>query len=44
MSSAPVYSTPIDGPSLPPLPFPGATPHQIRAALRPEHCDEFDRD
>jgi hypothetical protein len=43
MSSA-VYRTPIDDPSLPPLPLPGATPHQIRAALRPEHRDEFDRD
>jgi hypothetical protein len=30
--------------ALPPLPLPGAKPHEIRAALHPEYRDEFDRD
>lgn len=32
------------GPLLPPLPLPGASPREIRAALRPEFRAEFDRD
>ena len=30
--------------ALPPLPLPGATPREIRAALRPEFREEFDKD
>lgn len=41
MSTAPAET---DGPALPPLPLPGATPREIRAALHPEHHEEFDRD
>jgi hypothetical protein len=40
MSTAP--AEPSD--SLPSLPLPGATPREIRDALRPEYRDEFDRD
>jgi hypothetical protein len=29
---------------LPPLPLPGATPREVRAALRPEYREHFDRD
>jgi hypothetical protein len=32
------------GAALPPLPLPGASPREIRAALRPEFRAEFDRD
>jgi hypothetical protein len=32
------------GTALPPRPLPGASPREIRAALRPEFRDEFDRD
>lgn len=41
MSSA---SPVADQPTLPPLPLPGAKPRDIRAALRPEYREEFDRD
>lgn len=37
-------SADADGAALPPLPLPGATPREIRAALHPEHHAEFDRD
>jgi hypothetical protein len=39
-------SSPAVTPSaaLPPLPLPGATPREIRAALHPEHREEFDRE
>jgi hypothetical protein len=40
MSAVP-YSS---GDGLPPLPPPGATPREVRAALRPEYHAEFDRD
>ncbi|MGH3991886.1 MAG: DUF6247 family protein, partial [Pseudonocardiaceae bacterium] len=30
--------------ALPPLPLPGATPREVRAALRPEFRTEFDHD
>jgi hypothetical protein len=33
-----------DTSALPPLPLPGATPREIRAALHPEYRAEFDRD
>lgn len=33
-----------DTPALPPLPLPGATPREIRAALHPEYRKQFDRD
>jgi hypothetical protein len=29
---------------LPPLPLPGATPREVRAALRPEYREQFDQD
>jgi hypothetical protein len=32
------------GSVLPPLPLPGATPREIRAALRPEFREQFDQD
>lgn len=32
------------GAALPPLPLPGASPREIRAALRPEFRAEFDHD
>lgn len=32
------------GVALPPPPLPGASPREIRAALRPEFRDDFDRD
>jgi hypothetical protein len=32
------------GHALPPLPLPGASPREIRSALRPEFRGEFDRD
>ncbi|MGH3588977.1 MAG: DUF6247 family protein [Pseudonocardia sp.] len=32
------------GAALPPLPLPGASPREIRTALRPEFRAEFDRD
>ena len=41
MSTAPVGN---GGAALPPLPLPGASPREIRAALRPEFRPEFDRD
>jgi hypothetical protein len=41
MSTAPVGN---GGAALPPLPLPGASPREIRAALRPEFRREFDRD
>ncbi len=38
-------TTEANGPAaLPPLPLPGATPREVRAALHPEYRDEFDRD
>jgi hypothetical protein len=37
-------SAATNNPALPPLPQPGAKPREIRAALHPEHRDEFDRD
>jgi len=45
----PAYSVPMptlplpDEENLPPLPLPGASPAQIRAALYPEYREEFDR-
>lgn len=30
--------------ALPPLPLPGATPREVRAALRPEYREQFDQD
>lgn len=30
--------------ALPPLPLPGATPKEVRAALRPEYREQFDQD
>ena len=41
MSTAPIGN---GGMALPPLPLPGASPREIRAALRPEFRAEFDRD
>lgn len=41
MSSARAH---VDGPALPPLPLPGATPRAIRAALHPEYREDFERD
>lgn len=41
MSTAPIGN---GGAALPPLPLPGASPREIRAALRPEFRAEFDRD
>lgn len=41
MSTAPLGN---GGSALPPLPLPGASPREIRAALRPEFRAEFDRD
>lgn len=32
------------GGALPPLPLPGATPREVRAALRPEFRAQFDQD
>lgn len=37
-------SAQTDSSALPPLPLPGATPGEIRAALHPEYRDEFNRD
>jgi hypothetical protein len=31
-------------PSSPPLPLPGATPREVRAALHPEYREAFDRE
>ncbi len=39
-----VSSAATNTPALPPLPLPGAKPHEIRAALYPEYRDDFDRD
>jgi hypothetical protein len=33
-----------NSPALPPLPLPGATPREVRAALRPEFRAQFDQD
>jgi hypothetical protein len=41
MSTAPIGN---GGTALPPLPLPGASPREIRAALRAEFRPEFDRD
>jgi hypothetical protein len=37
-------SAAASSPALPPLPLPGATPREVRAALRPEYRAEFDQD
>ncbi|MGD9530136.1 MAG: DUF6247 family protein [Dehalococcoidia bacterium] len=41
MSTDPVVA---GGAALPPRPLPGASPREIRAALRPEYLPEFDQD